>query len=192
MHPLYPKPSQNCVFMSYLGLISIEEFRQTWKLFSSHLHISIDDATIDDLAHSIDSNKDGSIDFNEFLEAFRVVHKFERQDSKKRWKLSICLVVHGEEISHNQEDCGCSSEPYSRVLLGESHGANCQWNTEWPSRGEAKHSGQWMNRQGRSKLYGIISGFIHIDQLSNDSDMLISFDMDNCKGSVAFWRCSVW
>nr|DBA34125.1 TPA: hypothetical protein GDO54_001722 [Pyxicephalus adspersus] len=66
------------------GLISIEEFRQTWKLFSTHLHISIDDLTIDDFAHSIDSNKDGSIDFNEFLEAFRVVHKFERQDSIKR------------------------------------------------------------------------------------------------------------
>lgn len=74
----------NIIDKDHSGLISIEEFRQTWKLFSSHLHISIDDATIDDLAHSIDSNKDGSIDFNEFLEAFRVVHKFERQDSKKR------------------------------------------------------------------------------------------------------------
>ncbi|KAM5180757.1 serine/threonine-protein phosphatase with EF-hands 1 [Mantella aurantiaca] len=74
----------NIIDKDHSGLISIEEFRQTWKLFSSHLHISIDDSTIDDLAHSIDSNKDGSIDFNEFLEAFRVVHKFERQDSKKR------------------------------------------------------------------------------------------------------------
>ncbi|XP_077336882.1 serine/threonine-protein phosphatase with EF-hands 1 [Lithobates pipiens] len=74
----------NIIDKDHSGLISTEEFRQMWKLFSSHLHISIDDATIDDLAHSIDSNKDGSIDFNEFLEAFRVVHKFERQDSKKR------------------------------------------------------------------------------------------------------------
>ncbi|XP_067895935.1 serine/threonine-protein phosphatase with EF-hands 1 isoform X2 [Heterodontus francisci] len=57
------------------GMISIEEFRQTWKLFSSHLHINMDDQCIDDLARSIDFNKDGSIDFNEFLEAFRLVQK---------------------------------------------------------------------------------------------------------------------
>ncbi|KAM3936355.1 serine/threonine-protein phosphatase with EF-hands 1 [Leptodactylus fuscus] len=74
----------NIIDKDHSGLISIDEFRQTWKLFSSHLHISIDDSTIDDLAHSIDSNKDGSIDFNEFLEAFRVVHKFERKNSNKR------------------------------------------------------------------------------------------------------------
>ncbi|XP_062908606.1 serine/threonine-protein phosphatase with EF-hands 1 [Mobula hypostoma] len=57
------------------GLISMEEFRQTWKLFSSHLHIHLDDQSVDDLARSIDINKDGSIDFNEFLEAFRLVQK---------------------------------------------------------------------------------------------------------------------
>ncbi|XP_078415704.1 serine/threonine-protein phosphatase with EF-hands 1 isoform X1 [Cetorhinus maximus] len=57
------------------GMISIEEFRQTWRLFSSHLHISMDDQCIDDLARSIDFNKDGSIDFNEFLEAFRLVQR---------------------------------------------------------------------------------------------------------------------
>ncbi|KAM4046644.1 serine/threonine-protein phosphatase with EF-hands 1 [Anomaloglossus baeobatrachus] len=74
----------NIIDKDHSGLISIDEFRQTWKLFTSHLHISIDDATIDDLAHSIDSNKDGSIDFNEFLEAFQVVHKFERKDSNRR------------------------------------------------------------------------------------------------------------
>ncbi|XP_051870398.1 serine/threonine-protein phosphatase with EF-hands 1 [Pristis pectinata] len=57
------------------GLISMEEFRQTWKLFSSHLHIHLDDQSVDDLARSIDINNDGSIDFNEFLEAFRLVQK---------------------------------------------------------------------------------------------------------------------
>ncbi|MGH0145539.1 UNVERIFIED_CONTAM: hypothetical protein FKN15_043197 [Acipenser sinensis] len=62
------------------GLISIEEFRQTWRLFSSHLHVHVDNAAIDDLARSIDFNKDGSIDFNEFLEAFRVVHKLDSKE----------------------------------------------------------------------------------------------------------------
>ncbi|OCT94193.1 serine/threonine-protein phosphatase with EF-hands 1 [Xenopus laevis] len=76
----------NIIDRDHSGLISIEEFRQTWKLFSSHLHINIDDSAIDDLAHSIDSNKDGSIDFNEFLEAFRVVQKFDRKANKGKQK----------------------------------------------------------------------------------------------------------
>lgn len=55
------------------GLISLEEFRQTWKLLSSHLKMEISDQAISDLAISIDFNKDGSIDINEFMEAFRLV-----------------------------------------------------------------------------------------------------------------------
>ncbi|XP_015282593.1 PREDICTED: serine/threonine-protein phosphatase with EF-hands 2 [Gekko japonicus] len=54
------------------GLISFEEFHQIWKLFSTHMHIDISDSSICDLARSIDFNKDGNIDFNEFLEAFRI------------------------------------------------------------------------------------------------------------------------
>ncbi|XP_069745567.1 serine/threonine-protein phosphatase with EF-hands 1-like isoform X3 [Narcine bancroftii] len=57
------------------GMISMEEFRQTWKLFSSHLQVHMDDQSVDNLAQSIDFNSDGRIDFNEFLEAFRLVQK---------------------------------------------------------------------------------------------------------------------
>lgn len=56
------------------GSISYEEFRQTWKLLSSHLKIDISDKAIADLASSIDFNKDGSIDINEFMEAFRLAN----------------------------------------------------------------------------------------------------------------------
>lgn len=66
-----------------VGKISIEEFRHTWKLFSSHLGVAVNDKTIDDMARSIDFNKDGSIDFNEFLEAFRVVHKLDVKDQQQ-------------------------------------------------------------------------------------------------------------
>ncbi|XP_050792530.1 serine/threonine-protein phosphatase with EF-hands 1 isoform X1 [Gopherus flavomarginatus] len=69
----------NIIDKDHSGLISIEEFRQTWKLFNSHLKIDIDDESIDKLARSIDFNKDGNIDFNEFLEAFHVVNKFEKK-----------------------------------------------------------------------------------------------------------------
>ncbi|XP_067279353.1 serine/threonine-protein phosphatase with EF-hands 2-like [Pseudorasbora parva] len=55
------------------GLISFEEFHQTWKLLSSHLQTDISDKAIADMAESIDFNKDGSIDINEFMEAFRLV-----------------------------------------------------------------------------------------------------------------------
>ncbi|KAL7982170.1 hypothetical protein Chor_001227 [Crotalus horridus] len=51
------------------------EFQQTWKLFSSHMNINISDENIRNLARSIDFNKDGRIDFNEFLEAFRLVRQ---------------------------------------------------------------------------------------------------------------------
>lgn len=58
-----------------LGLISFEEFHQTWKLLSSHLQTNISDKAISELAESIDFNKDGSIDINEFMEAFRLVEQ---------------------------------------------------------------------------------------------------------------------
>ncbi|XP_054446002.1 serine/threonine-protein phosphatase with EF-hands 2 [Pteronotus mesoamericanus] len=57
------------------GFISVDEFRQTWKLFSSHMKVDITDDCIRDLARSIDLNKDGHIDINEFLEAFRLVEQ---------------------------------------------------------------------------------------------------------------------
>ncbi|XP_047436127.1 serine/threonine-protein phosphatase with EF-hands 1 [Mugil cephalus] len=72
----------NIIDKDHSGLISIEEFRHTWRLFSAHLGVAIDDRAIDDLARSIDFNKDGSIDFTEFLEAFRVVHKLDGKDQQ--------------------------------------------------------------------------------------------------------------
>ena len=64
---------------SPLGLISLEEFGQMWKLFTSHLGIDVYDDSLDKLVLSIDYNKDGHIDFNEFLEAFHVVHRLEKK-----------------------------------------------------------------------------------------------------------------
>uniref|UniRef100_A0A3B3ZZB0 Serine/threonine-protein phosphatase with EF-hands n=1 Tax=Periophthalmus magnuspinnatus TaxID=409849 RepID=A0A3B3ZZB0_9GOBI len=74
----------NIIDKDHSGLISIEEFRQTWRLFSAHLGVDINNQAIDDLARSIDFNKDGSIDFTEFLEAFRVVHKLDKYQHQSR------------------------------------------------------------------------------------------------------------
>ncbi|NXF34298.1 PPE1 phosphatase, partial [Nyctibius bracteatus] len=69
----------NIIDKDHSGLISLEEFGQTWKLFTSHLGIDVYDESLDKLVLSIDHNKDGHIDFNEFLEAFHVVHRLEKK-----------------------------------------------------------------------------------------------------------------
>ncbi|XP_070606865.1 serine/threonine-protein phosphatase with EF-hands 1 [Erythrolamprus reginae] len=66
----------NMIDQDHSGLISADEFRQTWKLFNAHVKNDVSDESIDSLARNMDFNKDGSIDFNEFLEAFHMVHKF--------------------------------------------------------------------------------------------------------------------
>lgn len=71
---VFPRISIYRIYLlfAHQGSISYEEFRQTWKLLSSHLKMDISDKAIADLASSIDFNKDGSIDINEFMEAFRL------------------------------------------------------------------------------------------------------------------------
>ncbi|NWU63229.1 PPE1 phosphatase, partial [Pterocles burchelli] len=69
----------NVIDKDHSGLISLEEFGQTWKLFTSHLGIDVDNESLDKLVLSIDYNKDGYIDFSEFLEAFHVVHRLEKK-----------------------------------------------------------------------------------------------------------------
>jgi serine/threonine-protein phosphatase with EF-hand domain len=56
----------------------MDEFRTMWKLFNAHYKAHIDDSQIDELASIVDFNKDGNIDFNEFLKAFYVVHKYDK------------------------------------------------------------------------------------------------------------------
>ncbi|XP_068948034.1 serine/threonine-protein phosphatase with EF-hands 2 isoform X2 [Petaurus breviceps papuanus] len=80
------------------GLISFDEFRQIWKLFSSHMNIDISDESICDLARSIDFNKDGNIDINEFLEAFRLVEQSYLEDKDSELK------------SLETSDSSCSSQ----------------------------------------------------------------------------------
>ncbi|KAM9329858.1 serine/threonine-protein phosphatase with EF-hands 2 [Gastrophryne carolinensis] len=64
------------------GLISFEEFNHTWKLLSSHLNMKVSDEAIANMAKSIDFNKDGNIDINEFLEAFRLTDRPRSEDKE--------------------------------------------------------------------------------------------------------------
>lgn len=56
------------------GSISMDEFSDACAFLGDQLGKPIPPGTIQDLAHSIDMNKDGFIDLNEFLEAFRLVN----------------------------------------------------------------------------------------------------------------------
>lgn len=56
----------------------MEEFSETCELLSRHIDVPIPKVEITDLARSIDINKDGYIDFNEFLECFRIVESSKK------------------------------------------------------------------------------------------------------------------
>ncbi|KAL0979628.1 hypothetical protein UPYG_G00187490 [Umbra pygmaea] len=65
------------------GLITMEDFRQTWKLLSAFLKMEITDEAISDLSVAIDTNQDGNIDIDEFMEAFRLTDKKSRLERGK-------------------------------------------------------------------------------------------------------------
>lgn len=56
-----------------LGVISMQEFADVCVFLANHNGSKFDEQQVMDLAKSIDLDKNGVIDFNEFLEAFRIV-----------------------------------------------------------------------------------------------------------------------
>ena len=56
----------------------MEEFENACLVLSQHSGVRMTRQEIREMAQCIDINKDGSIDFSEFLEAFRIVDKLGR------------------------------------------------------------------------------------------------------------------
>lgn len=75
------------VFPFLPGFITFEDFRQTLKLLSAYLKMEISDEVINELVISTDTNNDGSIDIDEFMEAFRLVDKSRLERGKSLLKL---------------------------------------------------------------------------------------------------------
>ncbi|XP_071126926.1 serine/threonine-protein phosphatase with EF-hands 1-like isoform X1 [Mytilus edulis] len=76
------------------GQISMEEFEETIKMLIKHQGLKVPERDILDIAHSIDINKDGSIDFNEFLEAFRIVDHFGINQTRRRMDSNESVDFH--------------------------------------------------------------------------------------------------
>ncbi|PAA69538.1 hypothetical protein BOX15_Mlig032497g1 [Macrostomum lignano] len=55
------------------GYISLDEFKECCRVLGRATKRNLPEAEIVDMAKAMDLNKDGRIDFNEFLEAFRIV-----------------------------------------------------------------------------------------------------------------------
>lgn len=70
------------------GCISMQEFEDALTILIRQLDISIKENDITDIAQSLDINKDGFIDFNEFLEAFRIVDSYGKDKTQSISKRS--------------------------------------------------------------------------------------------------------
>ncbi|CAF3846745.1 unnamed protein product [Rotaria sp. Silwood1] len=64
------------------GVISMQEFTDVCTSLGHHDGTKLDEKQIMDLAASIDLDKNGVIDFNEFLEAFRIVDIADHSDEE--------------------------------------------------------------------------------------------------------------
>ena len=71
------------IFILLIGFISKEEFEEACRVLNNfNDEEGTPNSSISDLAKALDINKDGKIDFNEFLEAFRLVNNSIEEKSK--------------------------------------------------------------------------------------------------------------
>lgn len=79
---MYSSQENELIFKSvlFLGYISMEEFSEACDLLGQHLSSPIPRQQIIEMAKSMDMNKDGYIDLNEFLETFRIVSTENEHD----------------------------------------------------------------------------------------------------------------
>ena len=72
----------------------MDEFEEACTILSAHAQTPMSKEDIREMGEAIDRNKDGNIDINEFLEAFRIVDKFGREMKRKS-------VDSGKSVSAN-------------------------------------------------------------------------------------------
>lgn len=83
----------------------MEEFEEVIQLLVKQQNMSCPLDQISDIARSIDLNHDGKIDFNEFLEAFRIVDSFgkfsevQRQEMKSISSMDSIMNIKNSSFS---------------------------------------------------------------------------------------------
>ncbi|ROL42511.1 Serine/threonine-protein phosphatase with EF-hands 2 [Anabarilius grahami] len=110
------------------GLISFEDFRQTLKLLSAYLKMEISDEVINELVISTDTNNDGSIDIDEFMEAFQLVDKIriERGKSQLKFKQEYQNLPLEEKTSPSADSTGPQISQCSASRTEDSPGSHTE------------------------------------------------------------------
>lgn len=77
----------------------MNEFEDACELLAQHLDSPIAPQHVKDLAKSIDINHDGVIDFNEFLEAFRLVDRSMTAKEEEDSDDLLDIIPNAEEMT---------------------------------------------------------------------------------------------
>ncbi|XP_061185232.1 serine/threonine-protein phosphatase with EF-hands 2-like [Saccostrea echinata] len=94
------------------GQISMEEFNEVIQLLVKQQNVNCPLDQISDIAKSIDLNHDGKIDFNEFLEAFRIVDSYGKFSEVQRQEL---MSISSMDSIMNMKNCSFSMGTKRRV-----------------------------------------------------------------------------
>lgn len=84
----------------------MDEFTEACQILSQHTSTLMDQSDIQGMARNMDMNKDGQIDFNEFLEAFRIVDVYgeEFQSTENIENLSDIASVSSEGTARDTQE----------------------------------------------------------------------------------------
>ena len=106
------------------GFISVEEFQNACSLLmsQSNIDMNVDVGQIADIARSMDFNKDGEIDFNEFLEAFRIVdHQGKDPDPAHKHSADDMAAILITEQDEGVNKLPRVDEDYDMISVGEDY-----------------------------------------------------------------------
>ncbi|XP_046585083.1 serine/threonine-protein phosphatase with EF-hands 2-like [Haliotis rubra] len=98
------------------GYISMEEFEEACSILTRHTSMQLQPQHIADIAKSLDLNGDGKIDFNEFLEAFRIVDAQGKEKNTIR-RPSLNGDEISEELLSDQDEISLVSKTDSQMNL---------------------------------------------------------------------------
>ncbi|KAG7276700.1 hypothetical protein CRUP_006879, partial [Coryphaenoides rupestris] len=142
------------------GVITMEDFRQTWKLLSVYLKMEFTDEAIDDLAVAIDSNRDGSIDIHEFMEAFRLTDKKSRLERGRSMFMGTATDLTAlETAGETARNTALQSADLTALQSADL--------TAMETAGETTSGSELWTHRRRHERSSLNAGFIHLRGLES-------------------------